>query len=316
LRKAFKRFYNFGQAGWNEFDFVNSVVFEKADGSLCFIWWCPSTAQWEIGTRGTPFAEGPNEFHGTYRKFMLNAMNRTEEQFQQDCERFNKWHTYTFEAVGPDNRIVTPYETNHLIELSTTQKKSGIDYPCMDDGKESWFKTEFNWNVRPIKIYKFNTNEDCLRTLSELKGLQEGYVAFDPITNNRVKLKNATYLAAHRLRGNGLTMNSICELIVTNEQDEYLATFKEDAPKFERAMDEFGIMLDHMRMFYNQACIEISKLPNSDVLSYQKEFALLVKDHPQAAAMFKAKKNFSDVVHEFNQFTVSKRVDWLKGRLV
>lgn len=58
LRRGFKRFYNFGSAGWTDFDFKNSIAFEKADGSLMFVYFCPATNQWEIGTRGTAFAEG------------------------------------------------------------------------------------------------------------------------------------------------------------------------------------------------------------------------------------------------------------------
>jgi len=58
IRSSFTRFYNLGENGVDQFDFEHSVAFEKADGSLMLVYWCESTNQWEIGSRGTAFAEG------------------------------------------------------------------------------------------------------------------------------------------------------------------------------------------------------------------------------------------------------------------
>jgi hypothetical protein len=58
VRKGFTRFYNLGENGVDTFDAENCVMFEKADGSLMFVYFCPQTGRWEIGTRGTAFAEG------------------------------------------------------------------------------------------------------------------------------------------------------------------------------------------------------------------------------------------------------------------
>lgn len=303
IRKGFTRFPNLGQAGYTTFDFENSIAFEKADGSLMFVYFCPPTNQWEIGTRGTAFAEGPNEWHGTFRGFMLAAMERTEAQFQIDCTYLNRENTYLFEAVGPDNRIVTPYETNHLIELSTITTKTGYEVTCQEN--VSAFKTTQGWNVRPIKQYKFNTQADCLIALDALTGLQEGYVVYNTQTKMRVKIKNATYLAAHRLRGNGLTANAICELVAMNEVDEYLATFPEDSHKFDAALVIHAEMKHRLVHDYDAF----------KHLETQKEFALAVKDLPLACCMFKARANKSDVIHEFNQFPVSRRAEWIKERL-
>jgi hypothetical protein len=127
IRKGFTRFYNLGENGVDTFDFENSIAVEKADGSLMFVYFCGPTQRWEIGTRGTAFAEGPNEWHGTFRGFFLNCMNRNEQQFQSDCDKLDKCVTYLFEGIGKDNRIVTPYVDNMLVYLSSFVTATGSE---------------------------------------------------------------------------------------------------------------------------------------------------------------------------------------------
>lgn len=309
IRKGFTRFYNFGENGVDTFDFGNSIAFEKADGSLMFVYWCEPTNRWEIGTRGTAFAEGPNEWHGTFRGFMLHAMGRTEEQFQHDCVGFDRRVTRLYEAVGPDNRIVTPYETNHLIALSYVSIVDGSEVPSPG----AIIEKNNGWNVRPIKEYRFNTQEECMIALNELKGLEEGYVVYNTLTKERVKIKNAVYLAAHRLRGNGLTLNAICELIAMNEQDEYIAVFPEDGQKFVPAQNKLNEMEYNLICNYNMA---LEHMTGSDHENPQRSFALFIQGMPYTAAMFKARKDGCEVIHAFNSLPVSKRADWLKEELL
>lgn len=310
IRKGFNRFYNLGENGQDTFDFENSTVFEKADGSLMFVYFCPPTGRWEIGTRGTAFAEGPNEWFGTFRGFMLNAMGRTEDQFQKDCAYLDKRNTYLFEAVGPDNRIVTKYETNHLVELSNIETATGREHFIEilgSDENVSFFQLSLGWNVRPIKRYSFKTQEDCMIALGELTGLQEGYVAYNILTKMRVKIKSPVYLAAHRLRGqNGLTLNSICELVVMNEQAEYTAVFPEDAHKF--------VPAEKMWMQMRQDLFDAYDMNRKT--ESQKDFAIAVKDLPMSGVMFKARKNGTSCVHELDEFPVSRRAEWLKERML
>jgi hypothetical protein len=122
----------------------------------------------------------------------------------------------------------------------------------------------------------------------------------------RVKLKNAVYLAAHRLRGNGLTVNAICELVALNEYDEYVAVFPEDAHKFDAAIVALKQMIGQLEHDY---------IINEHI-EMQKEFALAVKDLPLACVMFKARSSKQSVEQVFNQFPVSKRAEWIKERLV
>jgi hypothetical protein len=304
VRKGFTRFFNLGECGVFEFDFVHSIAFEKADGSLCFIYHCPATNQFELGTRGTAFAEGPANFHPTFRDFMLACMGRIEEQFQEDCEQLlRKDVTYVLESIGPDNRIVTGYTENQLVFLSSFVTETGEEdftLPFVD------LMSKVGWNVRHIRQYKFNTQEDCMIALGGLTGLQEGYVVLNTLTGTRVKIKNAIYLAAHRLRGNGLTINSLCELVVMGEVDEYTATFPEDLPKFVPVQNILNCIYIELEEEY---------LRVKDIES-QKDFALAIKDFDLSCVLFKTRAKKTTTTHEFNQFPVSKRADWVKDRLL
>jgi hypothetical protein len=301
VRKGFTRFYNFGQAGHDTFDWANSIAYEKADGSLMFVYWCDATNQWEIGTRGTAFAEGPNEWHGTFRKAMLRAMGKTEADFQHNCSGFDKDVTRLYEYTSPDNRIVTKYVEDKLVALAYINNKTG--YEVVAPGAA--IERGMGWNVRMLEEYKFATEEDCLQALGALTGLQEGYVYYNPVTRERVKMKSPTYVAAHRLRGNGLTLNAVCELVAMNEYDEYLAVFPEDAHKFDTAIFEYGIMQDRLASIYDMY----------KGIESQKDFALTVKDMELSCVLFTARKLKSDITTAFNSYDVNKRADWLQERL-
>lgn len=242
----------------------------------------------------------------TFRDYILHCMNQTEEQFQDACNKhLDKKLTYCMEATGPSNRIVTKYNENQLVLLSAINKETNEEYLYTPDDIELWV-TQMGWNVRLIKQYSFATQAACLATLGDLPDLGEGYVVLNKLTGARIKIKSPAYVAAHRLRGNGLTTNAVCELVAMNEVDEYTAVFPEDAHKFYAAIDTLYYMICDLDMNYKE---------HKNIES-QKDFALAVKDMPLNCCMFKARKNGTNVEHEFNQFPVSRRAEWIKERLI
>ena len=304
LRKGFTRFYNYTQAGHDSLDVQNSVIHEKCDGSLMFVYWCEATNRWELGTRGTAFASGSANFHPTFRDFFLECLDVIEEKFQSDCTvHLNKEYTYLFEGVGPDNIIVAKYETNHAVFLGCVENATGKEF--LIPGHDEHLLVPDWWNVRLPLLYKFNTTEECVESLAQLPERAEGYVLYNRVSGKRIKLKDPRYVLLHKIRGNGLTVNSICELVASNEHEEYIASFPADAEKFISAIEELHFMQRQLQVHYDM---------NKHIES-QKDFALAVKDLPLSGCMFKARKNGTDVLHEFNQFPVSKRADWLKERL-
>ena len=317
LCKSFDRFFNLGENGVDTFDFANSVAFEKADGSLVRVYFNNKTNKWEIATRGTAFAEGNFEGFGmkhTFRDYILHCMNQTEIQFQDACNKhLDKKLTYCMEAIGQSNRIVTKYTKDELVLLSAINKETNEEYIPTPDVVE-WFRNTVGWNVRAIKQYSFATQADCLATLGDLPDLGEGYVVFNKLTGGRVKIKSPAYVAAHRLRGNGLNVNSICELVAMNEVDEYLAVFESDKDKFEPAQKILAEMREELERNYSCATIYMELFEGRPTA--QKEFALYVKDLPLSSVMFKARKDKVDILHAFDSVDVNKRADWIKERLI
>jgi len=296
VRKGFHRFFNLGECDVDDFNFKRSIIKEKMDGSLVLVYWCPSTKKWEIGTRGNAFAEGNNDAFGTFRLAILNGMGRTEDQFQVDCETyFHTKETRIYEYCGPANRIVTKYESAFLAPLATFNNDTWEE--IVGTG---WLETSYcDWNIKVPRVYKFDTKDACLDTLSSLPGLGEGYVCTETDTGLRVKIKSPAYVAAHHLRGNGLNLKSISSLIILNEVDEYLTSFPEDKERFEIPNETFKhIMVDIT-----------SEHEKYNHIEDQKEFALAIKDYHRKGILFTARKLNCSAIEAFEMLPLNKKVD-------
>ena len=300
--KPFTRFYNLGENGVDTFDFENSIVFEKVDGSLIKIYFCPATDKWEIGTRGTAFAEGDCQWFETFRDGVLDSLGKTEQQFQDDCQMLDKNSTRLYEWISPNNRIVTPYKKSELVFLCLINNKTGEEIYDYDID----FEKQHKWNVRKLESYSFNTQDECLTALSKLSGLEEGFVCYNKKTGDRIKIKSPSYLIVHRLRGDGLTLNSVCELVIINEVSEYVSVFPEDAEKFDTAQEILNDLLYSLSIKYET----VKDIEN------QKDFSLKIKDDDLSCVLFRARRNNTNIPEAFSTFPVEKRIEWLKERVI
>ena len=308
VSRSFSRFYNYGECFTQDtFSFDDSVVYEKADGSLVGVYWCPQTDRWEIRTRGTAFAEANHVFgtktNWTFREAILDAMRFTEDEFQECMSHFSQAITYVFEYTSPWNRIVTKYTEPKMVLLTgfVNVPNTEVDHVLV---KLAFMAlTKRGMNVRLPKVYDLKSIDDCKSALDDLLPTEEGYVIYCNKTGSRVKLKSPKYIIMHKLRGNGLlTFNNIAELVLTNEHEEYLATFEEDRQFIEPVVQTlFGLRLV-MQAKYNEVCGIID----------QKEFALTVKDLPYSAILFTARKLKCSTDHAFNVSTLTQQIRLLE----
>jgi T4 RnlA family RNA ligase len=305
VARAFDRFFNYGEVpeASADFDIATSYCLEKADGSLIRVYWCPPTGRWEIATRSTAFAEAAHPMGGTFRDWVLRAFALTETQFQdamQACADAG-W-TYVMEYIGPENRVVTQYQTSEMVMLSVRNNASGewLDFALV--GNIVAALRAHGSNVRLVRVYDLGNWEDILRCSKELNGRDgEGFVVWDYVHDLRVKIKSPGYLAIHGSNANGqLSLKRIYELVLLNEHDEYLTYFESDRPFFQPAIEEVRTFLERMGTIWEGV----------KSIQDQREFAQRVQEFRGRSLFFEARKRGLHPVKLFHELDLEKRL-WI-----
>lgn len=300
ISRSFDRFFNLGEQPETQahLDWNKAICYEKVDGSLIKIYnW---KNNWYISTRGTAFAESSvNGFDITFKELVMKALDCNEEQFQARCEIFlDPEVTYICEVTAMENRVVTRYEGYTLWFLAARKNKTG---EFVQQGLVNGL------GIKNIKYFSFDSVENCIETAKNLKDLNEGYVVYQdgiPVC----KVKSPAYVAVHHIRGEGaLNPKRIAQLVLMNEQEEYLKYFPEDEQHFTPYICGLNSMLME---------IEASWLKNCQIED-QKEFALRVKDAPYSAVMFQTKRDNGEPIHVFHKQRESYKIklleDWINA---
>lgn len=262
VSRAFDRFFNYSENNYCP-DISKLSCYEKLDGSLVSVF--NYKGQWLYRTKGMLMPELTiNGFDRTWKDLIEITLNWDElpTKFMSPDE------TYIFEVVSMENRVVVRYDEDAAVLLAIRN----IDGDYL--GKS---KLPFN---TPRK-YSFNSTEECILSVKELPNLEEGYVAYDNYGVPVCKIKSPTYLACHRIKGEGLTPKRIRELVVINEQDEYLAVFPEDKKYFDPYTEAWSTL-------QKQCDLVMNLYGNVDD---QKGFALAVKDYTFSGVLFQSKKS-------------------------
>lgn len=301
LCRSFDRFFNLGEAPeiTEKVDLSRAVVLEKLDGSLVKVY--HDGYDWQVATRGTAYAEGENYTGQTFRDlfvkgFGCSSLKELREKFDS---RMMKGWTHIFEFTSPDNRIVTPYEEDRMYLIGVRHNKDFTEIrPEALQSIADLLREEVGLNVHSPEFFDITDREVLRMAANDLKGLREGFVAYDPGNGQRVKVKSEQYVAVHRIRGEAcLTPKRIVELVVTNEFEEYLAYFPEDQKKF----DPYVQSWEEMRK-------EISEIFETyKGIEDQKEFALKVKHLPYSGILFQARAKGQDPVHVLNASQATQR---------
>lgn len=276
VSRSFDRFFNYGEAlnVMPEIDWSKARAYEKVDGSLIKIY--NHKGHWYISTKGTAYGDSDCMGYGvTFQELVWKALDcKNDYEFQQKCRENDLFEvfTYIFELTSVENRVVKRYDGYKLHYLAARSNSHGYYVTKCE------LVTALRFGALETKFYEFNTVEECLRTARELKDLDEGYVIYQdgvPIA----KVKSPAYVAVHHIRGEGLNPKRIMQLVLVNEQDEYLTYFPEDRDVFTPYVKaKSGLDID-MFDAYNRL----------EMIEDQKEFALKAKNFPFSAALFKAR---------------------------
>lgn len=302
ISRSFDRFFNFGEMPefYSDFDISRAVVATKYDGSLIKVYWSPATNRWEISTRSQAFAEGPHAIGGVFRDWVLKAMNLNELDFQ-NCmwASMDQGYTAIMEYTAPENRIVTRYEVAEMVMLAVRNNATG-EYTTVENMSSLVYvlKRE-GMNVKGAATFPLSSFEDIVQAAEDLPTLEEGFVCWDPVSNKRVKIKAASYVAIHHLRDNGVpSAKRVYTLVLVNEQDEYLSYFPEDRKMFEPVIDDVEK--------FRASLIENWEFVKD--IEDQKTFALAVQKFKGTPFFFTAKKMKTSAIHAFDDSPIEKKI--------
>lgn len=295
VSRSLDRFFNLGEQPDTQvhLDWSKVECAEKVDGSLIKIYNWKGT--WYCSTRGTAFAESSvNGFPITFKELVLKALDCTEDQFQSRCDFWlDTNYTYVCEITSTENRVVTRYEGCTLWSLTVRDNITGQF--VVDD-------SIYSVGAKKIKCHSFNSVDDCVNTAKHLPDLEEGYVVYQdgkPVC----KVKSPAYVAVHHIRGEGLSPKRIMQLVLINEQDEYLNYFPEDENFFTPYVEGLQQLLDDIAVVYDRF----------EGVVEQKEFALSVKDYPFSGVLFQARQKKRAVIETFHEQSESFKMKVLEA---
>lgn len=302
VSRSFDRFFNYGEAlnVMPEIDWATATAYEKVDGSL--IKFYHHKGHWFISTKGTHDGDSDCMGYGvTFQELVWKALDvKNDYEFQVICNEatLHPDFTYIFELTSVENRVVRRYEGYKLHLLAVRDNDSGKFIDC--DYEIQCVK--HGLGVEKAQGYTFASAEECIRAAAALKNLDEGYVVYQngvPVA----KIKSPAYVAVHHIRGEGLNPKRIMQLVLTNEQDEYLQYFPDDRVVMQPYIDaKQNLDLDLVATYNATKHIE-----------NQKDFAKIIGPLPYKSALFAARLKGVDVVQAFNDQRDSYKMEILKG---
>lgn len=279
VARSFPRFFNWGEVHeeMSFFDFSDFIVQSKEDGSLSLLYWFDG--HWRVNTRGS-FANDDMQFQTfSWREGICRAIGVADlDELDSSLDRNI---SYVCEFVSPWNKVVRRYEKPQMFLLTAFRGLDEIPHAEVDGMAEPFF-------VRPQK-YEFSSIEQIQKFLqdqAESDPTYEGVVICDK-NGLRYKVKSATYLGLHKIRGEGDNLFNPKHLLpfVLNGEDDELLTYYEEARVTYYEL-KIRVLNDYITLLETWA-------DHKDIED-QKEFALAVKNHPFSGLLFHIRKELGE----------------------
>lgn len=231
LAYPMKRFFNHGQGSAAEINWSDPklAVLEKLDGTLCIVYHDPFTDKWCMATRSVPEADllMDNGIY-TFRTLFEKALEETTGYGFEGFKWFlDKHHTYCFELTTRYNRIVVDYPNNGVTLLAVrnlvTLGELNFDHPVIDALPKK---------LPLVQAHTYTSVQDLVDWVSSLNPMEhEGVVVRDG-QFNRIKVKNAAYVAYNKVRDALATSpRNMVELILTEKDDDVAPMLPEEIVK-------------------------------------------------------------------------------------
>jgi len=292
---AFRRFFNYEETELNkDFNFDNAICLEKVDGSIIELF--HYSQKWIYSTRGSIDNETNVNFSNVTFKQMFNET--IKKNYLNFWKNLNNDYVYIFEIVGPENRVVTPYDKRALYLLGLRNKKTWEEVDLRYVQIEA-----ANLGVKFPKLFHFNNINEMIELSKQIHTLDEGFVILnqsfdnDGISFRRIKLKNPSYVAIHRLKDSAAnSMRALLRLVLENEQDEFLSYF----PEYKKYIILIKEKWDQYIEDANKTFQKVKELLNAEKSKEnKKKFALKVKDTQFSGWLFDCYNRGSKTIQEF-----------------
>lgn len=280
VAKSFNRFFNWGevQEEMPLFDFSDCIVQSKEDGSLVLIYYFDG--QWHANTRGSFATDVMQHQSFTWREGICKALGISDlQEFDSEQIELDRGVTYVCEFCSPWNKIVRRYEKPVMYLLTAFTGTDELHHSEVDLMTEGMF-------LRPTK-YEFCSIDEIQAFLEQQAAADptfEGVVICDHL-GHRWKVKSATYLGLHKLRGEGDNLfnpKNLLPFIMSGEDDELLTYYPEVKEEFYRLKAE--VLAEYAKV--------LETWIDHHSKQEQKDFALAIKDKtPFTSVLFQVRKN-------------------------
>lgn len=225
LAYPMKRFFNYGQGcaaqvNWSD---PNLAILEKLDGTLCIVYYDSFTNQWCVATRSVPEADllmdnGIYTFRTLFEKAVKDTLNL---EFSDFTKYLSPVHTYCFELTTPYNRIVVDYKTCGITLLALRNMNTLAERDPAGDTISSI--------VPVVQAHTYTSTEDLLNWVSSLNPMEHEGVVIRDSSFNRIKMKNAAYVAYNKLNDRlGSSERNLMEFILLEKDDDVAGFLPEE----------------------------------------------------------------------------------------
>lgn len=295
-----KRFFNFGQGSaatidWND---PNVSVMEKLDGTLIIVYFDKFKNDWCVATRSVSEADLPMDGGKfTFRTLFEKSLKDTcGLEFSEFTSWINRNITYCFELTTPYNRVVVDYKVCRVTLLAARSLQDMTEFELTDLYSKAWqdnvivdgilYKqaiVDKAYDLRGVplvKTFNFRDIKGVIDWVSNQNPLEyEGVVVRDP-NFNRIKVKNAAYVAFSKARDVLGTSDRNClELILAEKDDDVIPALPQEIVNNLLAIKEgYRVWLDKQQSLYETILTEANSILPKD----KKTFALTVQKYKPA----------------------------------
>lgn len=308
LAYPMKRFFNYGQGAAVQIDWGDPSlsVLEKLDGTLCIVYWDHFIMRWCVATRSVPEADllmdnGIFTFRTLFEKAIQDVSGLSFDEFTSKLD--HGW-TYCFELTTPYNRIVVNYPNNSVTLLAVRELFS------LEEADPSLSPVVLDGHVPCVEAHTYTNVTELVDWISSLNPMEhEGVVVRDK-NFNRIKIKNAAYVAYNKARDTiGASPRNSLSLVLSEKEDDVIPFLPEEIIKHVLRIKE-GVQ--RVIKEHDEAYLQAKTAADATNPGDKKTFAILVTKNKQlwTAPFFQMFDGKASNMREFIKNSRDKTGDW------